>query len=150
MDFVEEILTGNRNENSSCRRFDVVSSLLSVEKIAWPMFYIGCICKLFKYSDPSLLIGQLICIDLHTYSQTEESGKDWEVIVSVATIFRCLNAKLLDAVLQVVRDFYLTTKTSTILIVSLAYNKFSDFDLLVCFGNSLNGFECDGYQMKLS
>jgi hypothetical protein len=161
----------------SCRRFDVVSSILEVEKIQWPMFYIGCICKLFTKCEPSLFISRLICNDLLTYSQTEEGGKDWEVIIAVAVILRslysmhygalgpfeicppdiypnvvCISTVLptLEEVLGVIAKFYSATKNATILIVSLGYNKFADFDLLVCYGCEANHFVCDGYQMKLS
>jgi len=177
MDFLSEILSGERREGSTCRRFDVLSSLLSVEKIQWPMMYIGCICRLFVTCDPCLFIGCLICSDLLTYSKTEQGGKDWEVIVTVATVIRSLYSKLrgtsgpfhicpvrtfpnvecistvlptLPEVMEIISSFFLTADTPTILIVSLGYDKFADFDLLVCYGCSTNQFVCDGYQMKLS
>mmetsp|Transcript_33825 Transcript_33825/g.49111 ORF Transcript_33825/g.49111 Transcript_33825/m.49111 type:complete len:592 (+) Transcript_33825:3-1778(+) len=175
-DFVGEVLYGVRSASASCRRFDGLSTIVGVEKIQWPLFYIGCICKLFTKFDSSVFIGRLICHDLLIYSQTEEGGKDWEVIITVATILRSLYSNLygtlgpfnlcpiniypnvkcistdlltLDEVLEVVTNFYSTTNTSTILTVSLEYNKFADFDLLVCFGK-LNSYICDGYQMKLN
>jgi len=175
-DFVGEVLYGVRSASASCRRFDCLSTIVGVEKIQWPLFYIGCICKLFTKFDSSVFIGRLICRDLLIYSQTEEGGKDWEVIITVATILRSLYSNLygtlgpfnlctiniypnvkcistdlitLDEVLEVVTNFYSKTETSTILTVSLEYNKFADFDLLVCFGK-LNSYICDGYQMKLN
>jgi hypothetical protein len=74
--------------------------------------------------------------------------------ISPARIFpevECISTALptLRAVLRVIAKVYSTTATATILIVSLGYNKFADFDLLVCYG-SVNSYICDGYQMKLS
>ena len=117
------------------------------------------------------------CNDLFTYSQTEEGGKDWEVTITVAGILRslysmhygavgpfaicpvdiypnvvCMSTFLptLKEVFGVIAKFYSATETATILIVSLGYNKFTDFDLLFCFGCRANQVVCDGYQMKLS
>ena len=39
-DFVEEVISGNRGAEAKCRRFDIVSSVLDVVKIQWPMCYI--------------------------------------------------------------------------------------------------------------
>mmetsp|Transcript_15760 Transcript_15760/g.21665 ORF Transcript_15760/g.21665 Transcript_15760/m.21665 type:complete len:206 (+) Transcript_15760:1129-1746(+) len=139
------------------------------------MLYIGCICNLFTKYAPALFIARLICYDLLTYSQAE-GGKDWEVIIAVAAILRSIYSMLygaigpfdicprnvfpnvvcvstvlptLEVVLGVIAEFYSTTETFTILTVSLGYDKFADFDFLICYGGS-NSYICDGYQMKLS
>lgn len=96
--FVQEVLDGFLcSADAQCRQFDMFSSIISVNKIQWPLFYIGCICNLFKSYEPALTIGKLVCTTLLTYSENIGSGKDWEVIVTTATILRCLHVKLSGA-----------------------------------------------------
>jgi hypothetical protein len=174
-DFIGEVLSGRRGgAEATCRRFDVVSSVVGIAKVQWPMCYIGCICNLFTANELSLRISQLINA-LYTHAQNIESGKDWEIVITIVTIFRCLLSQLIGAqgpfgiapeqifpqvvymdtpsrilseVLRKIRSRYGKYLVPTVVIVTLAYSKFADFDLLVCYGEK-GKFECDGYQMKL-
>ena len=176
LDFVGEVLSGRRGgPEAKCRRFDIVSSVLDIERVQWPMCYIGCICNLFTAYGLSLRISHQINA-LYTHAQNIESGKDWEIVITIATIFRCLLSQLLGAqgpfeiapaqsfphvvymetpsktlpeVFSEIGSRYDGYLAPTILIVTLTYSKFADFDLLVCYGRQQGGFRCDGYQMKL-
>jgi hypothetical protein len=87
--FTEEIMNGAIvSNNDASRMFDSFASLHG-EKLRWPLMYIGCICKLFSSSQACLSIGNLV-VNLSTYAATIESGKDWEVIIAVATVLRYL------------------------------------------------------------
>jgi hypothetical protein len=176
--FTEEIMNGTIvSNNDASRMFDSFASLHE-EKLRWPLMYIGCICKLFSSSQACLSIGTLV-VELSTYAATIESGKDWEVIITVATLLRYLwivyrrippddfsilpndfaigitpkvvsiSSPLpkLEDVQTFVENYYSKIDVPTILVVSLSFNRFPNFDLLVFF-NSVNGLICDGYQMK--
>jgi hypothetical protein len=175
--FASEVLHGLiSSDDMSHRIFDQFSSIFGVERIQWPPFYIGCACKLFTTIEPALAIGKLLCQVLPTYAAAEESGKDWEVIVTVATLFHCLESMLsgvkgpfgivdanvkpsvvyetvLDQSLEDLRktltEWYSKCSSPTLLVVDLAFSRFPGIDLAVCYGDK-DGHVVDGYQMKLT
>ena len=58
-------------------------------------------------------------------------------------------SQTIHEVFSEVRKKYSENHGPTIIIVALAYSKFADFDLLVCYGDNSTVLKCDGYQMKL-
>jgi hypothetical protein len=65
--------------------------------IQWPIIYIRLILELFEDSKDLLLgdfIGDLFDRELTVYASRTGSGLDWELVVQVAILMQCLNAKV--------------------------------------------------------
>jgi hypothetical protein len=85
--FVLSVVDGVRRIDIAM--FDEFSVVPEDNKIRWPLFYIACILKTFEDDEATHAVREN-CAALWTYSQTTESGKEWECVLNIAIIFRCL------------------------------------------------------------
>lgn len=89
--FITAVLTGQQQTLiSSFYEFGVVPA---PGEIQWPIFYLQQILDLFP-DGRDLMLAELIEHDLTTYASRTGSGLDWELIVQVAILMQCLNAKV--------------------------------------------------------
>lgn len=85
--FILSVVDGERRSNIAI--FDEFSVVPEEDKIRWPLCYIALILKLFHENEASHAVCDN-CDSLSTYAQTTESGKEWECVINIAIIFRCL------------------------------------------------------------
>ena len=69
--------------------FDEFAVVPEENKIRWPLCYIACILGAFEENEATRAVCDN-CASLSTYAQTTESGKEWECVLNIAIIFRCL------------------------------------------------------------
>ena len=85
--FVSSIITGQRIHEIA--RFDEFSTVSEDGKIRWPLCYIACILRAFELNEATNAVCNN-CDSLSTYAQETETGKEWECVLNIAIIFRCL------------------------------------------------------------
>lgn len=85
--FVLSVVMGERRGEIAL--FDEFSIVSEGNKIRWPLCYIACILKAFKQNEATRAVCDY-CDSLSTYAQATESGKEWECVLNIAIIFRCL------------------------------------------------------------
>ena len=86
--FVEEFLTGKRITGRSAL-FDMFSVVPEHNRMRWPLCYVICIIDLFSSKLTSYLSPLKKCLNnLEVFSALSDSGKDWEVIIEIALLFR--------------------------------------------------------------
>ena len=89
--FITAVLTGQQQMYiGSFYEFGVVPA---PGEIQWPIFYLQQILDLFP-DGRNLKLADLIERDLTTYASRTGSGLDWELIVQVAILMQCLDAKV--------------------------------------------------------
>ena len=94
--FVREVLTGIR-EHETVRRFDMFSSIDASRKSSWPLCFISPILVAISREmgvkmlrDIANKIADLIDHDLSALTARTQTGLDWEVIVQIAILLRCI------------------------------------------------------------
>ena len=111
IDFVQEVLTGIR-EHETVRRFDMFSSIDASRKSSWPLCFISPILVaisremgLKMLSDIANKIADLVDRDLSALTaRTHQTGLDWEVIVQIAILLRCIGRPGANIVLPFLGD----------------------------------------------
>lgn len=87
--FVEEILSGDQ-KHSLVRRFDKFSSVDETNKSHWPLCFISPILAALSQLPVVHKITSLIDYDLSVLAARTETGLDWEIIVQIAILLRCI------------------------------------------------------------
>lgn len=85
--FVISIVDGERRKDIAL--FDEFAVVSEGGKIRWPLCYIACILRTFKENEATRAVCEN-CDSLSSYVQVTESGKEWECVLNIAIIFRCL------------------------------------------------------------
>jgi hypothetical protein len=96
--FVNEVIFGKK-VNKEVRLFDLFSSVDEVGKLRWPLCFISPILKAFERSSFVAIskLTQLVDNDLMYLVSKTKTGVDWEVIVEIAFLLRCISASLGDS-----------------------------------------------------
>lgn len=95
---VSELLDGDPCLESSAKgyMFYMFASFTQHDKVRWPLCYVKCILKHCEQTEPirELLdsIQELECV-----ASQEETGLDWEAILKISLILRCLASHMLGA-----------------------------------------------------
>lgn len=174
--FVTAVLTGEQQE--LIEMFYEFGIVPGPGKIQWPIFYLERLLNLFP-DGKDLNLTDLINRDLCTYASRTGSGLDWELIVQVAILLQCLNAKLnngdgpfgivgageevstivtlplFDNVTDVnganivLNEFMYSSAIGTIVVSTPTYSSFPIFDGFVYFKESNQNVVKIGYQVKL-
>jgi hypothetical protein len=147
-------------------------------KIQWPLCYIANILECFKIGQ-ELNLNTLINGHLATFATKTESGLDWELIVLVAILLHCIDAKMngsrgpfniagiddhpdvinctlgceittVERANQFIDSLLTRCEKSTLLVVTPSYSKFPDYDGIVCYKDVAKQRVLKmGYQVKL-
>lgn len=90
LNFVDEILCG-RQKYADVRRFDLFSSLDEMGNISWPLCFMSPILGTLshKLDAPARRISCL-ADDLSAYASKNQTGLDWEVMMQIAILLRCI------------------------------------------------------------
>lgn len=146
------------------------------DKIRWPLCYIACILKAFKLNEATHAVCGY-CDALSTHAQETESGKEWECVLNIAIVFRCLYqayygsespfsivpcgiepsviCRTIPAELKTqssIRDFIAHSRASgpCLLLLVPSSSKFPDFDGFVVYCPDETTETIFGYQAKTS
>lgn len=83
------------------RLFDRFATLSSIKSscterlyLRWPLVYISCVFGLESFKNNAARCIHEMIDDVNTYAKSQESGKDWELIVNVAIGLRGLDSSL--------------------------------------------------------
>jgi hypothetical protein len=171
--FVSSVVTGQRID--AIARFDEFSIVSEGNKIRWPLCYIACILKAFEQNEATHAVCDY-CDSLSTHAQESESGKEWECVLNIAIIFRCLyqayygsespfnivplgtkptvmcrtippEIKTFSAVKELA-EFLSSKRSPCLLVLVPSYSKFPDVDGFVVYCGVEPALVVCGYQAK--
>jgi hypothetical protein len=91
--FVLEFIGGEQRSERSVQ-FDMFTTVPKPNRMRWPLCYAACIIKLFSSMLPYLEPLKKCFKNLQVFSSVTNSGKDWEVIIEIALLFRFYGYKL--------------------------------------------------------
>jgi hypothetical protein len=175
--FISDVLFGVLHPEHY-RVFFRFASVPKQEQVWWPLIYIVCILQLFRALQH--ISFQDVLLDPFNYSSSRVgSGTDWEIVVQAALVFRSIDAMVngtmgpfkiaerdvmpdlecctipgeITTHLQA-RDFIraeLNKATkATIIVFSLSYTFYPDYDGFVGYRTSSGTFRIFGHQERLS
>jgi hypothetical protein len=157
--FVVSVVTGQRNDDIAL--FDEFAIVSEGGKIRWPLCYIACILKAFELNEATHAVCNY-CVSLSTHAQETESGKEWECVLNIAIIFRCLyqsyygsdssflivplgtkptvmcrtippEIETFPAVMEYIAEVLYSERTPCLLVLVPSYSKFPDVDGFVVY-----------------
>jgi hypothetical protein len=173
--FVNEVLFGWRR-HAVVRRLDMFSSADQIEKSHWPLCFQSAILGYLSRMPVATKICSLID-ELGVYSSRTETGLDWEIIVQVAILLRCVGAyfgdndppflgrgctvhdiecvtipkeyQTLDGAHKFIVDCTRAVKVGTVMYISPQFAKFPDYDGFLLYKESDSRNRIIGVQIKL-
>jgi hypothetical protein len=173
--FVNEVLFGLR-KHAVVRLLDRFSSAGQIGKSHWPLCFQSAILGFLSTMPVVTQICSLID-ELGVYSSRTETGLDWEIIVQVAILLRCVGAyfrdnnppflgrgcsvrdiecvtiptenQTLDRAYQFIVDCTREVKVGTVMYISPQFAKFPDYDGFLLYKESDSRNQIIGLQIKL-
>ena len=79
-----------RSLRGALRQFDSYSSIDRYGMIKWPMCYISLTVTYRVYNTNAANFIADLCQTLEVYAEERGSGKDWDAMLHIAIIFRCI------------------------------------------------------------
>ena len=172
--FVSSVVRGQRTD--ALARFDEFSTVSEEDRIRWPLCYIACILKTFELNEATHAVCEY-CDSLSKLAQETESGKEWECVLNIAIIFRCLYQAYygsdspfsivplgtkptvkcrtlppeiitLPAVMEQIAIIVNSERTPCLLVLVPSYSKFPDVDGFVVYYDVEHELVVCGYQAK--